>query len=186
MFSAVGRRPPRRHHSVYDVENRVGAIALPIKNFPFPESHDRRHNGQARAFIVTEQLMRMPARGSPRVDCSDYGAVAGYRRCALRHGRVLPRRQNFARKPMPKFDPDQTYAAGAAGTFDGPVLGRRKCTHCDVAMSPRARRIAELNIERYRELLKSETDSSKCRTIVILLAEEEAKLAKLLAEEKDQ
>jgi hypothetical protein len=53
-------------------------------------------------------------------------------------------------------------------------------------MSPRARRIAELNIERYRELLKSENDSSKRRTIAILLAEEEVKLAKLFAEEKDQ
>jgi len=53
-------------------------------------------------------------------------------------------------------------------------------------MSPRARRIAELNIERYRELLKSENDSSKRRTIANLLAEEEVKLAKLFAEEKDQ
>jgi hypothetical protein len=52
-------------------------------------------------------------------------------------------------------------------------------------MTPRARRIAELNIERYRELLKSETDASKRQTIAKLLAEEEAKLAKLLAERND-
>jgi hypothetical protein len=52
-------------------------------------------------------------------------------------------------------------------------------------MTPRARRIVELNIERYRELLKSETDSSKRRTIARLLAEEEAKLVRPLAEEQD-
>jgi hypothetical protein len=51
--------------------------------------------------------------------------------------------------------------------------------------APRARRIVELNIERFRELLKSETDPSKRQTIAKLLAEEEAKLARLLAEEKD-
>ncbi|HEY7300160.1 MAG TPA: hypothetical protein VH684_19880 [Xanthobacteraceae bacterium] len=52
-------------------------------------------------------------------------------------------------------------------------------------MTPRARRIVELNIERYRELLKSETDSSKRRTIARLLAEEEAKLAGPFADEQD-
>jgi hypothetical protein len=52
-------------------------------------------------------------------------------------------------------------------------------------MTPRARRIVELNIERYRELLKSETDPSKREIIAKLLAKEEAKLARLLADEKD-
>lgn len=52
-------------------------------------------------------------------------------------------------------------------------------------MSPRARRICELNIERYRELLKSETDPAKRQTIAKLLAEEEAKFARLFAEKKD-
>ena len=58
-------------------------------------------------------------------------------------------------------------------------------TIASLRMSPRARRIVELNIERFRELLKSETDPSKRQTIAKLLAEEEAKLARLLAEEKD-
>jgi hypothetical protein len=49
-------------------------------------------------------------------------------------------------------------------------------------MAPRVQRIIELNIERFRELLKSETDLFKRQTIVKLLAEEEAKLAKLRAE----
>jgi hypothetical protein len=52
-------------------------------------------------------------------------------------------------------------------------------------MSPRARRIVELNIARFRELLKSETDLSKLQTIAKLLAEEEGKLAKLRAERND-
>jgi len=42
-----------------------------------------------------------------------------------------------------------------------------------------ARTIIELNIKHYRDLLKSETDASKRRTIERLLAEEEAELAKL-------
>jgi hypothetical protein len=47
-------------------------------------------------------------------------------------------------------------------------------------MSPSARRIIELNIEHYQELLKSETDAVKRRTVGQMLAEEEAKLAKLI------
>ncbi len=46
-------------------------------------------------------------------------------------------------------------------------------------MSISARTIIELNIKHYRELLKSESDPSKRRTIAKLLAEEEARLAKL-------
>ena len=50
-------------------------------------------------------------------------------------------------------------------------------------MGPSARTIVELNIKHYRELLKTETDASKRRTIAMLLAEEEATLAKLSKEE---
>jgi len=49
-------------------------------------------------------------------------------------------------------------------------------------MSVAARTIIELNIKRYRELLERETDASKRKTIANLLAEEEAKLAKLQAD----
>ena len=42
--------------------------------------------------------------------------------------------------------------------------------------------IIELNIQHYRELLRGETSAAKRQTIAKLLAEEEAKLAKLLAE----
>jgi hypothetical protein len=49
-------------------------------------------------------------------------------------------------------------------------------------MSVAARTIIELNIKRFRSLLQSETNASKRQTIAKLLAEEEAKLAKLLAE----
>ncbi|HEY6994763.1 MAG TPA: hypothetical protein VH397_13695 [Xanthobacteraceae bacterium] len=52
---------------------------------------------------------------------------------------------------------------------------------------PSARTIIELNIEHYRNLLKDEADAAKRRTIAKLLAEEEAKLAKLLAQkDKDE
>ena len=51
-------------------------------------------------------------------------------------------------------------------------------------MGPSVRTIVELNIQHYRELLKTETDPSKRRTIAKLLAEEEARLAKLSAEER--
>jgi hypothetical protein len=47
-------------------------------------------------------------------------------------------------------------------------------------MSPSVRTIIELNIKYYRELLKSETDAIKRGTVAQLLAEEEAKLAKLI------
>jgi hypothetical protein len=47
-----------------------------------------------------------------------------------------------------------------------------------------ARAIIELNIKHYRDLLKSEMDASKRQTIEKLLAEEEAKLAKLLPSNK--
>jgi hypothetical protein len=45
--------------------------------------------------------------------------------------------------------------------------------------------IIELNIRHFRERLKSETDPSKRQTIAQLLAEEEAKLAKLSSEEEN-
>jgi hypothetical protein len=43
--------------------------------------------------------------------------------------------------------------------------------------------IIDLNISHYRELLKSATEPSKRRVILSLLAEEEAKLARLFREE---
>jgi hypothetical protein len=52
-------------------------------------------------------------------------------------------------------------------------------------MTPSARRIIELNIEHYRELLKSETDAVKRRSVAQLLAEEEGKLAKLIDPPKE-
>ncbi len=53
-------------------------------------------------------------------------------------------------------------------------------------MGPSARTIINLNIKHYRELLKDEKDTSRRRIIMELLAEEEAKLAKLLADENDR
>ena len=50
-------------------------------------------------------------------------------------------------------------------------------------MSVSVRMIIDLNIQHYRDLLKTETDASKRQTISKLLAEEEAKLAKLLTQE---
>jgi hypothetical protein len=41
------------------------------------------------------------------------------------------------------------------------------------------RQIARLNIEHYRKLLADETDAAKRKTLLQLLAEEEAKLASL-------
>jgi len=41
------------------------------------------------------------------------------------------------------------------------------------------RTVAHLNIEHYRRLLAAETDESKRKTLQRLLAEEEAKLAKM-------
>jgi hypothetical protein len=52
-------------------------------------------------------------------------------------------------------------------------------------MSPSARMIIELNIKHFRQLLKSETDATKRGTITQLLAEEEAKLAKLIDRPKE-
>ncbi|MGA8650863.1 MAG: hypothetical protein WB677_09600 [Xanthobacteraceae bacterium] len=49
-------------------------------------------------------------------------------------------------------------------------------------MSVAVRTIIELNIKHYRDLLRSETDAAKRQAIAKLLAEEEAKLAKLAAE----
>jgi hypothetical protein len=46
-------------------------------------------------------------------------------------------------------------------------------------MDSSERTIIGLNIRRYRELLKTETDPVKRQTIATLLAEEEAKLASL-------
>jgi hypothetical protein len=60
------------------------------------------------------------------------------------------------------------------------ALSIAKC--CAFQMASPARTLIELNIKHYRELLKTETDASKRRTVARLLAEQEATLAKLLAE----
>jgi len=52
-------------------------------------------------------------------------------------------------------------------------------------MSVAARTIIELNIKHYRDLLRSGTDAARVETIAKPLAEEEAKLAKLLVEKSD-
>jgi Anti-sigma factor NepR len=46
-------------------------------------------------------------------------------------------------------------------------------------MSPTLRTIIDLNIKRYRELLEIEIDHTKRETIIWLLVEEEAKLARM-------
>jgi hypothetical protein len=46
------------------------------------------------------------------------------------------------------------------------------------------RKVAKLNIEHYKKLLASETDAAKRESIARLLAEEEAKLAKIPKEQK--
>jgi hypothetical protein len=56
---------------------------------------------------------------------------------------------------------------------------------CCPGMSVAARTIIELNIKHYRKLLETESDPSKRRTIAQLLAEEEARLAKLPVEKKE-
>ncbi len=56
----------------------------------------------------------------------------------------------------------------------------------DGMMGTSAREIAELNIRHYRNLLKTETDPEKRRTIAALLAEEEAKLAALSARARER
>ena len=45
-------------------------------------------------------------------------------------------------------------------------------------------KVAKLNVEYYKRLLASETDATKRETISRLLAEEEAKLAKISKERK--
>lgn len=57
-----------------------------------------------------------------------------------------------------------------------PALGER--------MNVTARTIIELNIKHYRRLLTTETDATRRETITKLLAEEEAKLAKLPVDKK--
>ena len=80
--------------------------------------------------------------------------------------------------PLGKPAPVMTYA----GESDG-VRGERlrfpMLSAGVISVNFSARTIVELNIKHYRDLLKTETDLAKRRTIAGLLAEEEAKLAKL-------
>jgi hypothetical protein len=66
-----------------------------------------------------------------------------------------------------------------------PLLPPHAEREADSDMSPSVRMIIELNIRHYRELLKTERDLSKRRTIEQLLAEEKAKLAKLSSENEN-
>jgi hypothetical protein len=48
------------------------------------------------------------------------------------------------------------------------------------------KKVARLNIERFRKLLSTETDEAKRQTILRLLAEEEAKLAAINPPKKEK
>ncbi len=52
-------------------------------------------------------------------------------------------------------------------------------------MEPSARMIVELNIKHYRALLQSDIEPSKRATVTKLLAEEEAKLVRLVRKSGD-
>jgi hypothetical protein len=83
-----------------------------------------------------------------------------------------------------KFDQDQTFAAAVSGGVDWTTLGNGRDGRVGGCVGPSARTIIELNIRHYRAVLKTETDVSKRQTIAKLLAEEEAKLAKLSEQER--
>jgi hypothetical protein len=51
--------------------------------------------------------------------------------------------------------------------------------------APVDRTVAQLNIEHYRRLLEQEADAAKRRTLLQLLAEEEAKLQRATPEKRD-
>ena len=53
-------------------------------------------------------------------------------------------------------------------------------------MTACARMIVDLNINHYRDLLRTETEPSKRRAIANLLAEEEARLARLFVIQADR
>jgi hypothetical protein len=89
------------------------------------------------------------------------------------------------RKDLQRFDPGQTIAVAAAGAGARLLLAgaARPSLPGLIAVSVSARAIIELNIKHYRGLLKTETDAARRQTIARLLAEEEARLAELVAED---
>jgi hypothetical protein len=90
-----------------------------------------------------------------------------------------------AAKIAPKLDHDQTIAAAVSGAIVRVTLDHARGDWVGGSfVGPAARTIVELNIKHYRELLKTEKDPSTRQTIVMLLAEEEAKLAELSAQER--
>ena len=85
-----------------------------------------------------------------------------------------------------KFDLGQVFTSDRlwppqvsdARIFEGDLL-----TFEGASVSVSVRMIIDLNIQHYRDLLKTETDASKRQTISKLLFEEEVKLANLLTQE---
>jgi hypothetical protein len=65
-------------------------------------------------------------------------------------------------------------------------MSRQSTARSQLDMTVAARTIIELNIKHFRELLKTESDPAKRRTIAEVLAEQEAKLAQLPVDNKEQ
>ena len=127
--------------------------------------------------------MSIPARGAPDLDspAADWRWSVS-RSCSAdergpfgRYGRMrlAIRAKVRARSHLTRFNSGQNLVML-------PCVGRRSR---DGRMGPSARTIIELNIRHYRALLTSEADPAKRRTIAALLAEEEAKLARLTSAE---
>ena len=91
--------------------------------------------------------------------------------------------ENIFSLPLRTRDPVMAFAGERDGSEERlrfPMLSAEV-----MSVSFPARTIVELNIKHYRDLLKTETDAAKRRTIADLLAEEEAKFAKLAHPARD-
>jgi hypothetical protein len=60
MFAAIGSRLIRLYDPGDDVEYSISALTFTVDFVAFVESHNRRENGQSRAFFFAEQLTHFP------------------------------------------------------------------------------------------------------------------------------
>src|SRR6516162_10959090 len=80
MFTAIGCFFIRRYYPADDVEDRISAIAFAVDDLALLKSDNRRHNGEAGAFIISQEVVHTSCGRSPRIEGTNRWPMTAHRR----------------------------------------------------------------------------------------------------------
>src|SRR6516164_4966712 len=85
MFTAIGCFFIRRYYPADDVEDRISAIAFAVDDLALLKSDNRRHNGEAGAFIISQEVVHTSCGWRPRIQGTNRWPMTAHRHWVFRH-----------------------------------------------------------------------------------------------------